>query len=82
MDNELKKIVDRWLIKAGKDLTTIEQLLNYDEIVTDSICFHAQQAIEKFLKAYLVSNNISPEKHIRLKYYSINVVQLIRISKN
>jgi len=29
-----------------------------EEIVTDAVCFHCQQAVEKLLKAYLISKNV------------------------
>ncbi|TAL67168.1 MAG: HEPN domain-containing protein [Bacteroidetes bacterium] len=37
-------------------------MLKSDEPITDSICFHSQQAAEKFLKLYLVYKGIEPEK--------------------
>ncbi|MGA2296189.1 MAG: HEPN domain-containing protein [FCB group bacterium] len=62
MVKNLKEIVQKWLIKAGNDFKTAEQGFKAEEIITDTICFHCQQAVEKYLKAYLVSKNISPEK--------------------
>jgi len=53
-----EKIIDkvrRWLEKADADLRVSKELLDLNEepwIIT----FHAQQAIEKYLKAYLVSD--------------------------
>lgn len=48
------EIVGKWVIKAENDLK-----IGKDEIVTpnpatDAICFHMQQCVEKYLKAYLV----------------------------
>jgi HEPN domain-containing protein len=38
--------------------------LSAEEIPIDACCFHAQQAAEKYLKAYLVSKQISfPKTH-------------------
>ena len=48
--------VKQWLIKADNDLTIAGRDLKTDDPVTDAICFHAQQAAEKYLKAYLVYN--------------------------
>lgn len=50
----------RWLIKAFEDYRTIknEFRLPEEEIVTSAVCFHAQQFVEKILKAYLYSKNI------------------------
>jgi len=30
--------------------------------VPDSVCFHCQQCIEKYLKAFLISNDIEPQE--------------------
>jgi len=62
MVESIKDIVRKWLIKADNDLKTAKLCLNTEEIITDSACFHSQQAVEKFLKAYLISKDISPQK--------------------
>jgi hypothetical protein len=41
-----------------------------DEIVTDAICFHCQQAVEKLLKAYLASQNID---FGNLSFYAVEI---------
>lgn len=47
-----------WLVKANNDFKTIELLLNSKEdLLTDVICFHSQQSIEKFLKSFLIHQN-------------------------
>ena len=53
--------VKNWLIKAIRDLKTAEQLLSISQnnLYTDTICFNSQQSAEKFLKGYLINNNIS-----------------------
>lgn len=43
-----------WLRKADHDLLNIENNLAAKEIPWDTVCFHAQQAAEKVLKAFLV----------------------------
>ena len=55
MDKELITIINNWHIKANNDLTTIKDIFQSDNIVTDSICFHSQQAVEKYLNSYLVA---------------------------
>ncbi len=55
MDKKLKQ----WLLKAESDLKVAINELSFESPVTDVICFHCQQAVEKFLKAYLVSKGIS-----------------------
>ncbi|MCM8772641.1 MAG: HEPN domain-containing protein [Candidatus Omnitrophica bacterium] len=56
IEEEIKK----WLTKGLNDLKTAEILINLpeEEIVTDTLCFHCQQAVEKFLKAFLVASSV------------------------
>ncbi|NQS98874.1 MAG: HEPN domain-containing protein [candidate division Zixibacteria bacterium] len=49
-----KGLINSWIKKAEKDLLTAEHELSFSDAVTESICFHCQQAVEKYLKAYLV----------------------------
>jgi HEPN domain-containing protein len=49
-----KELVNNWIKKAEKDLLTAKHELSFPDAVTESVCFHCQQAVEKFLKAYLV----------------------------
>lgn len=51
-------LIEKWIIKAEKDLLTAERELTFKNPVTESVCFHSQQAAEKFLKAYLVKHQI------------------------
>ena len=60
MDEKLKFIVGQWLVKGDNDLKTAEHGLTAAEPVTDTICFHCQQAVEKYLKMYLVSKGDEP----------------------
>jgi HEPN domain-containing protein len=56
IDEDIKK----WLVKALNDLKVAVHELNLseDEMTTDAVCFHCQQAVEKLLKAYLVYKNV------------------------
>jgi len=51
-------LVRGWLEKARRDLATAQSQLRVAEPPADIICFHAQQAAEKYLKAYLVWRGI------------------------
>jgi HEPN domain-containing protein len=42
-----------WLRKADHDLLNIENNLAANDVPWDTVCFHAQQAAEKVLKAFL-----------------------------
>jgi len=50
----MKDITNKWIQKANEDLKVIEHELKLeaDERANGAICFHTQQAAEKFLKAF------------------------------
>lgn len=48
--------VKNWLMKANNDLKTAKDEIVTDEPATDTVCFHAQQYVEKSLKAFLIYN--------------------------
>ena len=48
-------VVREWLHKAENDLTTAAHTLKLGAACpTDTVCFHAQQCVEKYIKALLV----------------------------
>jgi len=53
MDEEALLVIRRWIRKAEHDLATASVVLENKPEVTDTVCFHAQQCVEKSLKAYL-----------------------------
>lgn len=58
------KEFEKWFIKAENDLLTITNNFSSEQIPFDVCCFHAQQAAEKYLKAYLISKQtIFPKIH-------------------
>jgi HEPN domain-containing protein len=62
----LDEYIRQWIIKAQHDLAIAqhERAVKGTEIITDGICFHCQQAVEKFLKAFLVYNGVDfPKTH-------------------
>uniref|UniRef100_A0A831UDF4 HEPN domain-containing protein n=1 Tax=Geobacter metallireducens TaxID=28232 RepID=A0A831UDF4_GEOME len=56
MDDVTAEIVRQWLRKADHDLLNIRNNLAAAAVPTDTVCFHAQQAIEKLFKGLLVAN--------------------------
>ena len=54
-----------WIQRAEADYVTVQQLLlTADPLLHNIICFHAQQSIEKYLKAWLQEANIhTPRTH-------------------
>ena len=49
-----------WIAKADDDLLNIENNLAAERVPWSTVCFHAQQAAEKYLKAYLVYHGQAP----------------------
>jgi len=66
----MKEEVRLWIIKALEDLRIMahEMRLPSEEVVTSGVCFHAQQFVEKLLKAYLVSRGIAFGRAHNLEY--------------
>jgi len=62
---EILTEVRRWVTKAENDLRNAEYVLTLGkECPTDTVCFHAHQCAEKYLKAILVLHGISfPRTH-------------------
>ena len=52
---------DEWLDYAKSDLAGAHKLLESDEIDPRLACWHIQQAVEKAIKAALISEGIRPE---------------------
>ena len=63
--DKVLKVVSEWVLKADNDLKTGFYTLEMDdECPTDTVCFHAQQCVEKYLKALLVLKSIPfPKTH-------------------
>jgi len=55
-------VVKGWLRKAKRDFEVAKRELGLPEPYTDVVSFHAQQAVEKYLKGYLVWLEIEFEK--------------------
>ena len=56
------KIVEEWLDKAERDFQFAIRALDRGERFYELICFHFQQAGEKYLKAYIVANELEFKK--------------------
>jgi HEPN domain-containing protein len=63
--DQVLAVVHEWLLKAENDLTTAAHTLKLgEECPTDTVCYHAQQCVEKYLKAVLVLEGIDfPKTH-------------------
>jgi len=65
MTKSKSEYIEQWLFRANEDLAVIDRLAGEDiGYYTSSICFHAQQSVEKFLKAFLVFHDYDfPKTH-------------------
>ncbi|HKI37934.1 MAG TPA: HEPN domain-containing protein, partial [Gemmataceae bacterium] len=51
-------VVREWIVKADRDLKAATQILKLGkDAAAETVCFHTQQCIEKYLKAVLVGRN-------------------------
>ena len=59
-----RELVGQWLVRAEADLAVAERLLPEGDRHAWAVAFHSQQAVEKFLKAFLVRWQIEfPKTH-------------------
>jgi HEPN domain-containing protein len=60
--------IKQWLLKADEDLFVVNKLTEFEIVATSSVCFHCQQAVEKFLKAFLIANGIDIKKTHNIEF--------------
>lgn len=58
----------QWLLKANEDLLVVNKLTDFEIVATSSACFHCQQAVEKFLKAFLIANGVDIKKTHNIEF--------------
>ena len=61
LDDHLSGSPADWLRYARSDLE-LARITRPDEVLFEGLCFHAQQAAEKALKAVLIAKGIPPPK--------------------
>jgi HEPN domain-containing protein len=71
----LTDYVKNWIARADEDMKTINLLLKEGETHANPICFHAQQAGEKYLKGFLAYHDL----HVR-KIHDLEI--LVKDGKN
>lgn len=76
MNDETKEYVKQWILKANEDLLVVDKLTEFEVIATSSVCFHCQQAVEKFLKAFLIFNGIEIKKTHNIEYLLSECIDL------
>lgn len=64
-NEQVIQVVGEWIVKAENDLKNAANTLKLGKDgPLDTICFHAQQCVEKYLKAYLTFKGIDfPKTH-------------------
>ncbi|NIO85679.1 MAG: HEPN domain-containing protein [Candidatus Aminicenantes bacterium] len=72
---EAQDVVKNWILKANNDLKTGKDEMETDEPATDTICFHMQQCVEKYLKGYLVFHEVDFRK-------THDIAELIELCKS
>ena len=65
LHDEVLKLVRQWVERAEEDLRNAEYTLTLEEnCPVGTVCFHAQQCVEKYLKALLVLQGVDfPKIH-------------------
>ncbi|HCR38764.1 MAG TPA: DNA-binding protein [Synergistaceae bacterium] len=73
-DGVKERIISQWLEKAEQDLKAAEALASGETFLYFPACFHAQQAVEKFLKALLTDLQVEFPKTHSIEY----LIQLLK----
>jgi len=60
-----EEYLNNWIYRAREDISVMDNLAKAGiEYYTSTICFHAQQAVEKYLKAFLIFHDVDfPRTH-------------------
>jgi len=71
------ELVNSWIKKAESDLKNIENNFKFidEDIPIDTVCFHCQQVVEKYLKAFLTYKELQFP-------YSHNLGSLVHIAES
>ena len=68
--------VRQWFIKADHDSKTAQDELNTENPATDTVCFHMQQCVEKYLKGFLAFHDQEIKKIHNLTAILVDCVQV------
>jgi len=61
--SDVNNVIHEWIIKADNDLTAAVCILKLgNQCPTETVCFHCQQCVEKYLKSLLVMRGIPVTK--------------------
>ncbi len=63
-NDKIMAVVGEWVAKAENDLKSAAHLLTIKDCPVDNVCFNAQQCVEKYLKALLITQGqVFPKTH-------------------
>ncbi len=68
MNEETKNYIRQWIAKAGDDLIVIDKLTQFEVVATSAVCFHCQQVVEKYLKAFLIAQGVEIRKTHNIEF--------------
>ena len=68
MQDPTSELAHEWLVRAERDLRVARYLLRMPDPPPESVGFHAQQCVEKALKAYLTYHRPVFERRHDLNY--------------
>jgi len=68
MNEETKNYIRQWIEKAGDDLIVIDKLTHFEVVATSAVCFHCQQVVEKYLKAFLIAKGVEIRKTHNIEF--------------
>ncbi|MFA5326915.1 MAG: HEPN domain-containing protein [Prolixibacteraceae bacterium] len=68
MNQETKNYIRQWILKAGEDLIVIDKLTQFEVVAASAVCFHCQQVVEKYLKAFLIAHGVEIRKTHNIEF--------------
>ena len=68
MNPEKEKRIKGWFENADHDIIMAHKAIDFAPIVLDSACFHCQQTVGKYLKAYIIIQGKDIKKTHNLKF--------------
>ena len=58
MHDPSQALAKRWFQKPENDLLNVQNNLQAERYASDTVCFHCQQAVEKYLKGFLAWHQV------------------------
>jgi len=71
--------VERWIKFARSDLETAREVILNPSILNNIACFHAQQCVEKSLKAVFIEYSIEPQHIHDIRKLLMDLSEIIEI---